>query len=320
MKKVVVFVGMFCCVASMFATDLRTALKETAEQFSSSLKAKSVVAIIGIYSDSNDLSEFMLDELAAQFIRIRKLTIADRVNLEVIKKEMSFQMSGEVGDESIQQLGAKVGAETVVMGVLKEFGGIYNLTLRALNVTTAAITDMYRTNVDLSGMEIRMLGAKGKKIRGAKSGVVKVGLQNLLFGLGSYRNGHYGDGAFLTVAHLTSWVFLISGASLLATDIPHADDYRNIEKDGRGNWLDPYKTAAYKAARKSSESKKAAGVALISLFPFVALTAIIYGSVVPYYYERPRLIAFGDNSGFRFDLALTPKGNITPQVSYILRY
>ena len=323
MKKIIVFVGMFLCATLMFASDLRTALKETAEQFSSSLRPKSVVAIIGIYSENSDFSDFMLDELTAQFIKIRKLTIADRMNLEAIKKEMSFQLSGEVGDESIQQLGAKIGAETVIQGVLKQFGGMYTLTIRALNVTTAAITDMYRATVNLNGMEIGMLGGKGKKYKGSKSGAVKVGFQNLLFGLGSYRNGHYGDGAFLTVTHLTAWILMISGAAILSNvEDPYyrEDSYKNKELGSDGKWLEPRRTSAYKQDKDRYRSQVSTGIALISLFPFVALTAIIYGSVVPYYYEGPSLIAYGNNSGFKFDLALTQKGNITPQVSYVLRY
>jgi len=91
-----VCVGMFLCAVWMFATDLQTALKETARQFSSSLKPRSVVAIIGIYSESDDFSDFMLDELISHSIKLKTLTIVDRFNLEAIKKEMSFQMSGEV--------------------------------------------------------------------------------------------------------------------------------------------------------------------------------------------------------------------------------
>jgi len=81
-----------------------------------------------------------MDELTLHFIKLKSLTVADCINLVAIKKEMNFQLSDEVGDESIQQLGAKIGAETVIQGVLKQFGSTYNLTIRALNVMTVAIT------------------------------------------------------------------------------------------------------------------------------------------------------------------------------------
>ena len=296
MKKCIVCVWMFLCAVCMFATDLQVALKETATQFSSSLRSKSVVAIVGIYSESNDLSEFMLDELTAHFIKLKTLTVADRFNLDAIKKEMSFQMSGEVGDESIQQLGAKIGAETVIQGVLKQFGDVYNLTIRALNVTTAAITDMYRTNVELDKTAMSMLTGKGKGVSVAKKGMARekkvrsaaamVGFQNLFFGLGSYLKGHYGDGAFLTTTYAISRFVLLGGGIGMLLDI-HTE---------------------------------LGGVICVSLFPFVELFAIIYGSVVPYYYDEvPSIFASDNRSGLKFDLALGPKGQILPQVSYVLR-
>ena len=299
MKRFIVFVGMLLCAGFVFATELQEALKETAEQFSSSLRTKSVVAIIGIYSGNAELSDFMMDELALQFVKLRKLTIADRANLEAIKKEMNFQLSGEVGDETMQQLGAKVGAETVIQGVLKQYGGIYTLTIRALNVKTAAISDMYRMDVELGQKESNILGMKYKKggrksvkgVKGKSINVHMVGFQNMLFGLGSYMQGHYGDGAFLTVTHGLAWIFLFSGVGSLA------------------------------AAPNDYSPAIGAGIALCSLFPFIELVAIIYGAVRPRYYDdSPSIIAYGNKSGFKFDLASTAKGNITPQISYIHRY
>ncbi|MGP1439019.1 MAG: hypothetical protein ACTTKH_08120 [Treponema sp.] len=296
MKRFIVFVGMLLCAGVIFATELQDALKEAATQFSSSLRAKSVVAIIGVYSGNAELSDFMMDELTLQFIKLRKITVADRANLEAIKKEMNFQLSGEVGDETMQQLGAKVGAETVIQGVLKQYGGIYTLTIRALNVKTAAISDMYRMNVELGQIESNILGIKYKKsgrksVKVGKSksiNVHMVGFQNMLFGLGSYMQGHYGDGAFLSVTHGLAWIFLFTGLALL--DAPSNNDIR-------------------------------AGLTLVSLFPFIELIAIIYGAVRPAYYDdRPSILAYGNKSGFKFDIVKTVKGNIAPQISYVYRY
>ena len=77
MKKIIVFVGMFLCASFIFATDLQTALKEAAEQFSASLKPKTIVAIMGIYSESDALSDIMLDELALQFVKTKKISVGD---------------------------------------------------------------------------------------------------------------------------------------------------------------------------------------------------------------------------------------------------
>ena len=68
---------------------------------------------------------------------------------------------------------------------------------------------------------------------------MKVGFQNLLFLLGSYLNGYYGDGAFLTVIYATSWIFLFTGIGFMASSASF--DLRNYERrerdqNARGRW------------------------------------------------------------------------------------
>ena len=306
MKKIIFFVGIFFCVSAAFAVDLQGALKETAEQFSASLKEKSVVAIIGIHSESPALSEFMLDELTLQLVKLKKLTIADRANLEAIKKEMSFQLSGEVGDESIQQLGAKIGAETVIQGTLKQLGSssAYTLTVRALNVTTAAVTDIYRANAELSRAEIRMLDeAMAAKKPKVQYNATTIGAQNLLFGFGSYKAKRYGDGALLTIGHLAGWGCLFAGVGVYIESL-YTPDFDKF------------------SGKYSNKSQRMydAGVGLMAGGIVLEIAAIIYGFVMPRYYNRSNILAYGNNSGLKFDLTYTSAGNIAPRISYVLRY
>lgn len=144
--------------------DVDTALEQAAEQFSSALKTGTTVAIVGIDAGEKAplVSAYLLDELTLYFVQQGQLTVADRVNLDTIKKEMNFQLSGEVGDASIQEIGAMAGAETVIHGSLKfrSFVGFsiwstvnypsYILTLQALNVTTGTVETMYRETVKLN--------------------------------------------------------------------------------------------------------------------------------------------------------------------------
>mgnify|MGYP002515727976 CR=1 FL=1 len=181
------------------------ALKQAAEKFSSSLKSKTTVAILGISSSYSELSEYMLGELTTDIVQLRKLQVVTRANLDVIKKEMNFQLSGEVSDETMQQLGAKIGAETVISGTFKPLGTFYVLDIQAFNVTTAAIQDIYRVNV-VSDETLELLIKK--KVVGSSGKIqandytagerIGIGFQNILFGLGSYCNGHWGDGLLMT--------------------------------------------------------------------------------------------------------------------------
>lgn len=144
--------------------DVDMALEQAADQFSSLLRTGTTVAIVGIDAGEKapSVSAYLLDELTLYLVQQGRLTVADRVNLDAIKKEMNFQLSGEVGDASIQEIGAMAGAETVIHGSLKfrSFVGSniwsivyypsYILTLQALNVTTGTVETMYRETVKLN--------------------------------------------------------------------------------------------------------------------------------------------------------------------------
>lgn len=210
--KKIIFTLMFSLIfaVSSFSQSkgvtIDNALKQAAEQFSSSLKNKTTVAILGISSSYSELSEYILGELTTDIVQLRKLQVVTRANLDVIKKEMSFQLSGEVSDETMQQIGAKTGAQTVISGSLKPLGTFYVLDIQAFDVTTATIQDTYRVNVE-SDETLNLLtkqtvvDSRGKIMNtndyttGERIGM---GFSNLLFGLGSYCNGHWGDGLILT--------------------------------------------------------------------------------------------------------------------------
>lgn len=212
MKKIIFtlmfsLIGIAVSFSQSKGVTIDNALTQAAEKFSSSLKNKTTVAILGISSSYNELSEYMLGELTTDIVQLRKLQVVTRANLDVIKKEMNFQLSGEVSDETMQQLGAKTGAQTVISGSFKPLGTLYVLDIQAFDVTTATIQDTYRPNV-VSDETLELLTKK--KIVGTSGKIqandytagerLGIGFQNILLGLGSYRNGHWGDGILMTAA------------------------------------------------------------------------------------------------------------------------
>lgn len=220
MKKIIFtlmfsLIGIAVSFSQSKGVTIDNALTQAAEKFSSSLKNKTTVAILGISSSYNELSEYMLGELTTDIVQLRKLQVVTRANLDVIKKEMNFQLSGEVSDETMQQLGAKTGAQTVISGSFKPLGTLYVLDIQAFDVTTATIQDTYRSNV-VSDETLELLTKK--KIVGTSGKIqanyytagerLGIGFQNILLGLGSYRNGHCGDGVLMTAAEAVGIVCL----------------------------------------------------------------------------------------------------------------
>ena len=170
-KKIAAVVCAALCAAATFAVDIETALQQVADQFSASLKKGTTIAIVGISSDSAEMSNFMLDEMTLDFVKQHKLTVANRANLDAIKKEMNFQLSGEVSDESIQQLGAMVGANVVIHGSMKALGRDFNLIVQALDVTSATVLDMCRIRVEPNRTTDYLFAQGGVKVK--KSSAVR---------------------------------------------------------------------------------------------------------------------------------------------------
>ena len=269
MKKTVLFIVCLLAAAGLFALDINEAMDTAAKQFSGSLKAGTTVAIVGIASDTEAMSEFLLDEMTIRMVQYKKLTVADRGNLEAIKKEMDFQLSGEVSDDSIKEIGAMVGADVVILGSLNKIGDIFMLTLQALDVTKATVLDMYRKNVELDDMTMRLMkitvSGVGKIVGVEDQYSTKekgiIGAKNLLFGWGSYSAGHIGDGVFISILQAIGWGMAVTD---LATGF------------GMG------------------------GLGIIIAAPF-GICSTLWGFLRPIGYKPSDLIAYGGyNEGFSF--------------------
>ena len=272
MKKTVLFIVCLLAAAGLFAVDINEALDTAAKQFSGSLKAGTTVAIVGIASDTEAMSEYLLDEMTIRIVQNRKLTVADRANLEAIKKEMNFQLSGEVSDATMKEIGAMVGADVVIHGNLNKIGDIFMLTLQALDVTKATVLDMYRKNVELDDISMRLMmvsfGEGGKVVNIGDRYSTKekgiIGAKNLLFGWGSYSAGHILDGIFLTTLQLAGW----SGVII--------DVMVSMESEFYGNWT------------------------ICLALPCWGVSAL-YGFIRPIFYKPSDLVAYGSyNEGFSF--------------------
>jgi len=301
MKKILgIMAVLLIAHTAVFAVEIETALAETAEQFSKTIKAGSTIAIIGISSDTEEMSDFMLDELTVNFVRLRKLKVADRANLAAIKKEMNFQLSGEVGDDSIQQIGAMAGAQTVIRGSLKPFGESYLLVIHALNVTTAAVEDIYRSKIS-TNETLALLLSGGKKSGSKKvlradryhgGQLAGLGFGNIIFGTGAYIAGNYVDGAVLTVWHAANLGMFFGGIAGIAKD------------GGRDN------------------GSVELGIAFLSLGCISGAVRIIYGFVRPkYYVKRVKNKSMGAADildGLNFAIAPLENGKAAVSLGYSL--
>jgi hypothetical protein len=119
-------------------SDVERAMNNAAEAVMSPLQRNSKIAIVNVSSADRDLSEFVAGELEYIMVNSR-FTVVDRSELDRIRREQNFQLSGDVDDDTIVSIGKFAGADVVITGAITGTGATRRLRLRALNTQTAQV-------------------------------------------------------------------------------------------------------------------------------------------------------------------------------------
>jgi len=127
--------------------DLDTAIRETSDYLNKQLANGNKLLILNVQSEYPALSEYIIDELIANTVNDRVFTVVDRQQLDAIRAELGFQMSGEVSDESAQSIGQMLGAQIIISGAISKVGDLYRLRVRALSVQSAQIEGQFNRNI-----------------------------------------------------------------------------------------------------------------------------------------------------------------------------
>ena len=153
--------------------DLDAAIREAAAQMGKNLPGGMEVALISVASSSAQFSEYVISRLEAALVSGKKLVVVDRANLDQIRAEQGFQLSGEVDDNSAKNIGKLLGAGAIVTGAFTNLGDVYGLTLKAINIETATVAVSYPADIAKSRRIETMLasgGGEGTGTRTAQAG------------------------------------------------------------------------------------------------------------------------------------------------------
>ncbi|MDR3342006.1 MAG: CsgG/HfaB family protein [Treponema sp.] len=113
-------------------------LARAAEQIMTSIQPSSKIAIVYVSSSDPDTTEFIANEL--EYIMVNEgFTIIDRNQLDKVRREQNFQLSGVVDDETAVSIGKIVGANIIITGTVTGTDSTRRLRLRALNTQTAQV-------------------------------------------------------------------------------------------------------------------------------------------------------------------------------------
>jgi len=141
--------------------DLDLAIWDASDYLNDNIPKGNKIVILNIQSASAALSDYIIDELIANAVKDKIFTVVDRAQLETIRMELNFQLSGEVDEKSALEIGKFLGAQTIVSGAISEFGDRYRMRIRALNVQTTQVQGQYNRNINTSKLIITLM--KGGK-------------------------------------------------------------------------------------------------------------------------------------------------------------
>jgi TolB-like protein len=235
MKKLLVFlfvlVGLTGIIFAQASITLDEAIAKGAQDIQDKLARGVKVVVLNFNSPTERFSNYVLDEMIGRLVNGGKVTVVDRQNLALIQKEMNFQMSGEVSDASAQEIGMKLGAQSIISGSLEDMGGFYRIRFRTIEVVSATIQVTSSLNVRkdsqvnilLSGVPASGATASTQRPATGSSGTgypnglnysterkVGAGFLNIFFGLGSFTMGDWAGGLIIAGAEIAGSLIMVN--------------------------------------------------------------------------------------------------------------
>ncbi|GHV80826.1 hypothetical protein AGMMS49944_26170 [Spirochaetia bacterium] len=116
--------------AAAVPDELDAAIREASDYLDGNVPAGNKIVILNVQSDSDALSDYIIDELIANAVNDKNFPVVDRQQLDAIRSELNFQWAGEVDDNSAQEIGKMVGAQIIVSGAISKVGDNYRMRIR----------------------------------------------------------------------------------------------------------------------------------------------------------------------------------------------
>jgi TolB-like protein len=301
MKKLlalcILLTSAICAFAQQSTVTLDEGIKNAMNYLAERLPKGDKVVVLNFSAASKELSDYVIEELTAYIVNNGNLTVVDRRNLELLQQELDFQMSGEVNEDTAQEIGRKLGAQTIISGSISQLGNTYRMRIQAILVETAQIQGVSTETVSLDTTLAALLGVPStESVSSTPTPLVTpapqlidpnayqdfttgrrigAGFLNWIYGLGSFTMGDWLGGLIIGGAGATGVVLALTSAD----------------------------TA--------------------TLGGILALGAIIYGHIRPFQYHRPRpkVAMFNDSTGLNITFPIDHDGRLNQvQVSFTMSF
>ncbi|MDR3171897.1 MAG: bacterial Ig-like domain-containing protein [Treponema sp.] len=162
MKRLLVLLFLLAGMVSVFCQEevlvLDDALRNSVTYLADRLPKGAIVVVRDFTTDSDRLTDYIVDRLTEYMDSVGGFTVVERKNLEAIEEELDIHQSGEVSEATAQEIGQKLGAQIVIDGSLDFIGKEYQLSIKPIEVATAAVRAPHSERVSFNRLLADLLG------------------------------------------------------------------------------------------------------------------------------------------------------------------
>jgi TolB-like protein len=146
-----------CATFGSSSSELDRAIANAAKIINSLLNEGARIAVVSFDSPSERLSEYSIDELNAQLSKEYKFDLVERQYLDLVRKELNFQLSDEVSEESAQSIGKMLGAQYIITGSFQRADKVWKMRTTTIHVETAKKEAVTSDNINVNDKGIDYL-------------------------------------------------------------------------------------------------------------------------------------------------------------------
>ena len=167
MKKIKIVLILISCLLVLLAAcattssskpaSLDDAIIQTSQFVQARFTEKVRVAVLNIGFESDNVSQYIIDELNSSLVNAGNITVVDRQESNLILAERNLQLSGEVSDETALGIGKTLGVQYILTGSLIETDNGFRLRTKMLNVETREIKATFDVDINKRDRKIGYL-------------------------------------------------------------------------------------------------------------------------------------------------------------------
>jgi len=141
------FLGVAVCAAALNAQTLDLAIIGAAAKISRDLPAGAPVAVINFRSDSENLNEYVLNELYGAILRNRSVVPVQPNQRQFQTIHGELNKAGKLNSESAQNIGKLLGAQYLITGSIEQVGALYKIVFNAVSLD-AELQSQYQASLN----------------------------------------------------------------------------------------------------------------------------------------------------------------------------